>query len=214
MSENIAINHKQRLRAVLAGQSVDRLPVATWSHDFLREWSAGELAAHTIERQQKYDYDLVKLNPRWTIFAEPWGNTYQPPREQRFPRLTQKIVHREEDFASIPVISNTHPVFAEHVDALKQVLREIGSEVGVVATVFSPLSVLGLLAGGVGEPVNSMIRAAPEAAHAALAHITDTLRDHTSDLINAGASGIFYAALQWTSTEVCDADFFNSYGRP
>lgn len=208
------MNHKERVRTVLAGQVPDRLPVSTWGHDFLREWSAEELAAHTIERQRKYDYDFVKLNPRWTMFAEPWGNEYARPTEQKFPKLVHKIVHDAADLAGIPEVSADHPVFAEHLAALKLVLDEIGDEVDVIATVFSPLAVLGLLCGGVGQPLLTYSQQAPQAVHTALQHITKTLTDHARDLVNSGASGIFYAALQWTSLEVCDDAFFDEFGRP
>jgi len=208
------MNHKERVRAVLNGEPVDRIPVATWGHDFLREWSAEELAAHTIERHRKYDYDFVKLNPRWTLFAEPWGNKYEPPTKQEFPRLTHKIINSAKDLATVPKVSARHPVLQEHVSALKQVVSEIGDEVDVLATIFSPLSVLGLLCGGVGKPLTTYIEEAPEDVHTALDHITETLEGHTSDLIEAGASGIFYAALQWTSLDVCDNDFYDTFGRP
>ena len=67
------MQHKERVRAVLAGEPVDRLPVSVWGHDFLREGSAADLANQTVERHRQYDYDFVKINPRWTLFAEPWG---------------------------------------------------------------------------------------------------------------------------------------------
>lgn len=60
------VDHKHRMRATLAGEKVDRIVVSTWGHDFLREWTAEDLAQHTIERQRKFDYDFIKLNPRWS----------------------------------------------------------------------------------------------------------------------------------------------------
>jgi uroporphyrinogen decarboxylase len=208
------MNHKERVSAVLSGKLVDRIPVATWGHDFLREWSAEELAAHTIERHHKFDYDFIKLNPRWTMFAEPWGNTYQPPATQKFPRLTHKIVNCAADISAVPVVSPDHPVLQEHVSALRQVVVEIGDDVDIIATVFSPLSVLGLLCGGVGEPLTTYAEQSPGAVHRALDHITETLEGHACDLINGGASGVFYAALQWTSLDICDNAFYESFGRP
>ena len=208
------MNHKARVRAVLNGEAVDRPPVATWGHDFLREWSAEELAAHTIERHKKYDYDLVKLNPRWTMFAEPWGNEYEPPTEQRFPRLTKKIVTFVEDLQQVPQVSVDHPVFKQHVEALSIVMDEIGDDVDVLVTIFSPLSVLGLLCGGVGKPLVQFAQEAPDQVHANLKHITETLSQHVSDLVETGAAGVFYAALQWTSLEVCSDEFYQEFGRP
>ena len=208
------MNHKERVHAVLNGEQPDRLPVSTWGHDFLREWSAADLAAHTIERQQTYDYDFVKLNPRWTMFAEPWGNNYAPPSEQKFPRLTHKIVSQPEDLRDIPQVTAGHPVFKEHVEALKLVLDGMKGDVDVIATIFSPLAITGLLCGGVGEPLRSFAQQEGEALHEALGHISDTLTDHVHDLLQTGASGIFFAPLQWTSLDVCDDPFFNEFGRP
>ncbi len=208
------MSHKERVSAVLHGQPVDRPPVSTWGHDFLREWSAAELAAHTIERQQKYNYDFVKLNPRWTLFAEPWGNTYEPPQTQKFPRLLQQMVNSPADLTRLPKVEADHPLWQEHLQALDMVLTGLDGEVDVVATLFSPLAVLGLLCGGVGEPVNSYARSHTLEVHEALTHITETLSAHTRQLIDTGAAGIFFAALQWTSLDVCDEDFYNEFGRP
>ena len=113
------MNHKQRIAAVLAGEPVDRLPVSVWGHDFLREWSARELAEQTVETYRAHDYDFVKINPRWTLFAEPWGNTYIPPTEQRFPRLQQRIVSGAEELERVPRVSHQHP-------CLRNMLRRSG----------------------------------------------------------------------------------------
>lgn len=208
------MNHKERIKVVLAGGRPDRLPVSTWGHDFLREGTAEDLAAQTIERQRKFDYDFVKLNPRWTMFAEPWGNRYQPPTEQKFPRLVHKVVASADDLRSIPVASPQHPVFKEHVRALALVVDAIGDSVDILVTVFSPLAVAGLLAGGVGEPLVTYAREKPEDLKHALEHISETLAQHVEDLIGTGASGIFYAHTQWTSLDVCDDAFFEAFGRP
>ncbi|MEM9621166.1 MAG: uroporphyrinogen decarboxylase family protein, partial [Pseudomonadota bacterium] len=208
------MDHKQRIRAVLAGEPPDQLPVATWGHDFLREWSAAELAAHTIERQRKYNYDFVKLNPRWTLFAEPWGNQYARPVEQKFPRLTRRIVETAQDLHDVPQVASSHPILQEHVEAMRLVVDELGNEVDVLATVFAPLAVVGLLCGGVGEPLRTYAQTEGAALHQVLTDVAGTLAGHVTDLLQAGASGVFYAPLQWTSLDVCDAAFYAEFGRP
>ena len=67
---------RERVRAALA--VVDRPPAAMWGHDYLREWSPADLVAATVEEYRARDSDFIKLNPRWTFFAEAWGNTYTP----------------------------------------------------------------------------------------------------------------------------------------
>lgn len=208
------MNHIERITAVLENKPVDRLPVSIWGHDFLREWSADDLAAQTIERYRAHDYDFIKINPRWTLFAEPWGNRYEPPTEQKFPRLVQRIVESTADLDAIPSIASDNAVLREHVEAVSKVTGEIGDEVDCIATLFSPLACLGLLAGGVGHPLISFMRENPGSAHKALNQMTETLTEHALNLLTAGASGIFFAPLQWTSLDVCPADVYGTYGKP
>jgi uroporphyrinogen decarboxylase len=205
---------KDRIKKVLAGEPPDRIPVSIWGHDFLREWSAEELAAQTIEKQQQYDYDFVKMNPRWTFFAELWGNRYEPPKEQRHPRLLRKVIEEVEDFSKIQLIANSHPIFDEHLQALEMIIAEIGEDVDVIYTLFSPLAVAGLLCGGVGEPLVTYAKRDPSTIHHALEAITGSLRHHVSDALDRGASGLFFAPLQWTSTVICDPGFYEEFGKP
>lgn len=208
------MNHKERISAVLAGEVPDRLPVSVWGHDFLKEWSAEDLANQTIEKYRAYDYDFIKINPRWTMFAEPWGNKYVPPTEQRFPDIDHLIISAIEDFSKIPQVASSHPVFGEHEEAVRMVVDEIGEEVDCIATVFSPLAALGLMAGGVGKPLLQYLPEASDSFHESLGHITQTLKDHAINLLDAGASGVFYAPLQWTSQNVCPADTYAEFGEP
>ena len=66
----------ERVFAALRGESVDRVPVSAWWHDFPREWSAASLAEATIEAYKKYGWDFVKVNPRASYYAEDWGPRY------------------------------------------------------------------------------------------------------------------------------------------
>ena len=206
------MNSKERVRAVIDSQAVDRIPVSTWSHDFLREWSADDLADHTIERQLACEYDFVKLNPRWTMFAEPWGNEYERPIEQKFPRLLKQVINSADDIGNIAKVQTDHPVLQEYRKALAKTVIGLEDEVDVLATLFSPLACLGLLCGGVGQPLISYTESNPEDVHAVLKDITQTLVEYSQELLTEGASGLFYAPLQWTSTDVCTPAFYAEFG--
>lgn len=208
------MTHKGRVAAVLSRQPIDRPPVSLWGHDFLSEWSASDLASQTIERQAAYDYDLVKVTPRWTIFPEAWGNRYKPPVEQKYPRLLSRVVKCAADLKDLPVVESAHPAFSEHVEAMQMVVSEIGDDVDCVATLFSPLAVLGLVAGGVGHPLIHMAQEEPRATHKALENITETLAAHARALLHAGASGIFFSPLQWTSLSVCPPQVYEEFADP
>jgi len=204
---------KERVRAALRGEAVDRVPVAMWGHDYLREWTREALVEATLELYRAHDWDLIKLNPRWTHFAEAWGSTYEPPTEQRNPRTLTTTIHSAEDLAKLRPVHARRGVFSDHLSALELMLAEVGDEVDVVATVFSPLSVVGLLC-GLPDDLLPYAASDPASLHSAIAAVTVTLIDYAEACIAAGAAGIFYAPLVWASADTCDEAFYREYGRP
>ena len=206
--------HKDRIRAAMAGEPVDRPPVSLWRHNFLREWSAEELADEAVAMQHLYDWDLLKLNPRWSYLAEAFGNRYRRPAGQHYQQLTHRVVETADDLGRIAPAASSHPALAQQLDALRLVVGAVGADVDVIHTVFSPLAVVGLLAGGVGEPLIALGRQHPNGLQLALEAVRETVLTHIQDALDRGASGVFYAPLRWTSQDVCDAEFYAKFGLP
>ena len=92
-------------------------------------------------------------------------------------------------------------------------IEQTAGEVDVVQTLFSPLSVVGLLGGRTDVLVN-LAAGDPAAVHTAVATVTETLIGYARATLEAGASGIFYAPLTWTSRDTCSDDFYREFGRP
>ena len=208
-----SLTKKERVRAALAGQAVDRTPASLWGHDFLREWDPQDLADATIEDYRTNDWDFIKLNPRWTYFAEAWGSTYEPPTKQRHPRPLAEAVSDVSDLGRIEPKDPKSGVFAEHLHALRLTIDAAGPDVDVIQTIFSPLSVLGLMCGAPRRLIE-FAKEQPEAVRSALEAITETLTAYAAESMSAGATGIFYAPLFWASRETCTEDFYREYGRP
>ena len=127
---------KQRVRAALAGEPVDRPPASMWGHDFMRERTPEDLVAATLEQHRAYDWDFIKLNPRASYFAEAWGSEYGPPTEEQAGPATSHAVTSVEDLAALRPVNALGGVFEEHLTALSLLLKEVGDEVDVVHTVF------------------------------------------------------------------------------
>jgi len=207
------LSKKERVRAALSGQPVDRAPVSLWGHDFLREWAAEDLVAATLDSYRANDWDFIKLNPRSTYFAEAWGNRYERPDEQRQPKLLEATVTSVADLAALAPVDPAGGVFAEHLTALRSLLQEVGNEVDVLQTIFSPLGVLATLAGGESQVVD-LVQEDAAATHHALAVLTRVLGEYAQTSLAAGAAGLFYAPLRWPSLDFCSEDFFREFGRP
>ena len=205
---------KERLAAALAREAVDRPPVSLWRHNFLREWSAEELADETQSLYERFDWDLIKLNCRWSYLPEAWGNRYERPTEQRFQKLVQGVLRDAGDLDRLAPADPRHPSLVEQLDAIEAVVGALGDEVDVIHTVFSPLAVVGLLAGGSHETLLAWSRERPEGLDLALEAVRETILAHASDALARGASGIFFAPLPWTSLDLCPAEAYARFGRP
>ncbi len=204
---------KERVRAAVGGESVDRVPVGLWGHDYLRESGPRELVAQTVEAYRESDWDFVKFNPRAGYFAEAWGNVYGKPEAQQSPRMVSSIIESASDLGSVTVVDPHSGVFGDHLYALRLLADEIGEEVDIIHTIFSPMSVAALLCGPRTEFVE-LAREDPAAAHGAVQAVGDTLTEYAVGALTAGASGIFFAPLGWSSRDTCDDDFYREFGRP
>lgn len=209
------MNKRQRVMAALAGQPVDRVPVGFWGHDFLREWSAQGLADAMLEGFRRYDWDYMKVNPRATCYAEAWGCRYKPSGDAaRGPETVDFVLKSAADLEKIQPVDVGRGPFAEQLEALQLIGRGIGGEAPFIQTVFSPLSVIGRIANGDLEAVRGYMRDAPQALHGALGAVADTLAAYGRSCLDAGASGIFFATVEWGTYDNATAEQYVEFGRP
>jgi uroporphyrinogen decarboxylase len=204
---------KQRVRAALAGAPVDHPPVSLWGHDFLREWTPDDLVANTLDAYRPYDWDFIKFNPRATYFAEAWGMRFEPPVDQRQPRPLGVRIAGTDGLRELAPVDASAGVFGEHLRALGMLMHAVREDIDVLHTVFSPLSVVGMLC-GTPQRFIELAKQDHDAAHAAVSAATETLARYARAAVDEGASGIFYAPLTWASRDTCDDAFYAEFGRP
>jgi uroporphyrinogen decarboxylase len=207
------MTHKQRIRAALAGEAVDQTPLSLWWHDFDREFSAEGMADATVEAYRRYDWDLVKLNPRATYYQEAWGSRFEPTGTTQ-PLLRSHAYNSVEELADLPEVDPTSGIFGEQLDTLRLVVDRIGGEVDVIQTVFNPLTVASGLIRKRPQVFRDEAVANPAVVHAGLARIARVLAAYSAACIDAGAAGIFFATVDWGTREAADESFYREYGRP
>jgi len=207
-----SMSKPERVTAALKGQTVDRVPVSAWWHDYANEWSAENLAATALRQYETYDWDYIKLNPRFSYYAEDWGTTYRR-YDDRMPEPDQKAVQSPEDLRKLRGLDGTSGVWAEQLQALRLIHDALNGEAPFVQTVFSPLAVMSRITGST-KYVQKLMTEAPDDLDYALNLIAGTLTGYAKACLDAGASGIFYAAVEWGSADNISWSDYKRFGKP
>jgi uroporphyrinogen decarboxylase len=201
------LTRSERVRRALAGQPVDRPPIAFWAHNFARENSAAELAAETVRVYRTYGWDFIKIQSRASSFAEMWGNRYEFSHELATPSTQLSwAVHSVEDLARLRPVDPTTGALGEQLEALRLIRAEVGPEVPIQQTVFAPAMVLAMLTNG-SNALLDYLRKEPEATHQALGVLAETLAGYATAALDHGADGIFLAIKAAAAGQMTRAEY-------
>ena len=162
----------ERVKAVLHGERVDRLPFSFWHH-FGLEKSSGEKQAEAILAfYRKFDPDLVKV---MSDFPYP------------VPEGLEKI-SITEDWEQLDVLKNPFP---EQIKALKIIHKELKGQAPFVETIFQSWTVAEKLSSR--ETVRKLKDQNPNLLKRVLRVISESQANHARLALEAGAAGIFLA---------------------
>lgn len=198
---------RERLQAILSNEIADRPPISAWQHFIDLEHNSEDLSKATIQFQQEYDWDFVKINPRATHFAEAWGNTYDfNDYEGVVPRVSSFIIKNSSDIKKITELRSDEYVFNEQLKVIQSVRNKLDSEIPILQTLFSPLAILEYLCGyrtlasnrevnRLESPLPELLTKNSQGVHQALKNISYTLANYVKEAINVGVDGFFYAVL-------------------
>jgi len=183
---------RERVAAAIAMGVADRPPVGAWGHTYREEWSPEALASITVERARQFGWDFVKFQPRASTFAEAFGSVYKPAGHRlKGPVLMSPAVPDLESWRTVELVNRK--AFDDQVESIGMVARELGGDVPVIQTVFSPITVGGYVVGKSQSRVVRELRKHPELVRPALEKIAEALVDFSRRSVEAGAAGIFYA---------------------
>lgn len=217
---------RQRMEAILHGEPADRPPVSAWRHFIDQEQRPEDLAAAMVGFQRTYDWDFMKINPRAVYYHEAWGNQYDYSRyNDVVPTCVRHAVHSAADLAPIQELPGDQGPFAEQLTAVRMIRAELGDEVPLLQTIFSPLAVLLNLCGArsVGRyrespressPLIQLLQEDREGAHRALRAIANTLASYAAATLKAGADGAFYASLGMAREGYLTLEEWQEFARP
>jgi len=204
----------ERVEAAIQQQPVDRTPWGLWRHFYDRETNAPDLARVMLDWQTRNDFDLLKVNPRAQYHAEVWGCRFRYSGQPDVkPTAEDLVIKNLDDWQRIEERPPSSPPLEEQLQALTEIGRGLRGAVPFVETVFSPLGVAGYLISD-EKVLRQHLREQPKVIHQALQAISATFVAFVHEVLNAGASGIFFATTSWATRDMLTEDEYETFGRP
>lgn len=206
------LTHRERLQACLKGERLDRPPVALWRHFPVDDQSPETLAAATLHFQHTFDFDLVKVTPASSFCLKDWGaeDTWEGSVEGTR-RYTKRVIQKPEDWENLPMLGPSTPHLAGQLACLRQIRAELGHDVPMLQTIFSPLAQAKNLVGG--ETLTAHIRKYPEAVMKGLETIALSTQRFVEATMETGIDGVFYA-IQHAQAALLTLDEYRTFGLP
>ena len=165
---------RERVMAALAGGEVDRVPLSFWHHFGGDEVGWSSMARAHARYYEKFDFDFVKVMN---------DNPYVDSSAGR--------IGCPDDLRKLGGLDLAATSMAPAVAGVRELRAMVGDDVLMICTVFGAFATVDKLCGRQGA---RMIQEAPEAIREGLKSIGPNLAKFASDIIGAGADGIFLAA--------------------
>lgn len=188
------MDKKERIYKALAGQEVDYVPSGYWFH-FPEEQSYGDEAvkAH-LDFYKNTDVDLLKVMNEHLYRSE-------------------IDITSPSDWRRLKPLRAKHSFFREYLDIIRKIADHLSGEVpllatihGVFASTFHCCKLPGETIGG-NNLLMSHLQEDPESVLFGFSVIADTLAEFSLACIDAGADGIYYAALGGEEHRFSDQEF-------
>lgn len=203
--------HRERMKAAIQGELLDRPPVALWRHFPVDDQESDTLAAAQLAFQTSYDFDLVKISPASSYSVRDWGVEDEWEGNTEGTRTYKRLVVREPgDWERLSILQPTSPHFEQQLDCIRQLRSRLGPETPLLQTVFNPLAQAKHLAGE--QTLLQHLRTHPDALRRGLEIIAETTREFIRAAAAAGADGIFYA-IQHAQARLLSREEFLSLSR-
>jgi len=207
---------RDRLLAAIAGQTVDRPPIALWRHFPGDDQRAEDLAAAQIAFQRRYDFDLIKVSPASSFCVEDWGakDRYMGNNVEGTREYYHYPVASPDDWRRLPVLDPAQGALGRQLCCLEIIgeeLRHEPDEAPFIQTIFSPLTQTKYLAGP--ERMLTLMRQDPDAFKVGLETITQTAVAFLKAAKRTRMAGIFYAVQHARYALMSQAEY-REFGEP
>ncbi len=202
----------ERVRSVLAGDCPDRVPYSLWTHFPGIDLDAEKLAEATVGFYRQLDLDFVKSMANGMFSIQDYGCDcdFSAIASGGVATATSLAVGGPADWERLPDLDLGRGALARELRSLRLVLRAIGEEAPVLATVFSPLTTAWKMS---GSRLFEHLRSDPDKVRRGLEIITATTVAFAVRAVEIGCCGLYFAG-QASQRAVLGEDQYAEFGVP
>ncbi len=209
------MNSTERIKALLDGRAVDRIPAAIWKHTTMVDRNQDDFFKKTVQINKENEWDFIKICHNGFYFIEDAGCQIEwPSNEIDMPRMVRFPINDPYEWKNLKPLSTKSGAWKREIEFTKRLTDYYKGTVPILGTVFSPFTTAGEMTGGYPrrEMIVAQLRNHPEIIETALERLTEMTVDFTVALIEAGADGIFLAD-QFGSSNFLTPEEHNRYVR-
>ena len=204
------MDKRERLESTIAGYMTDRPPMALWRRFPGDDQRSADFAQAIIGFQQRYDWDFVNIAPADTYSLTDYGlQTTWTGRSDGNRTIVKHVVQSSLDWTELRTQDPTRGEFARVIEAIRLVSAELGPNVPLLVTVYSPLSQAARLAKA--PLMHRHLRTRPERLMSGLSTLTESTLRFINALARTPISGICYVVEQ-ADQDVLSAAEYQAFG--
>ncbi len=207
------MNKRERLEKSIAGEATDRIPVGLWRHWPGDDQRAADLARSTIEFQQTYNWDFVKITPAESFcvadygLQDEWEGNLEGTRT-----FTKRAVTRSLDWTNLRPLDPLRGALGRQTETLQLVTDGLRhDESPIIQTIYSPLTQASMIGGR--SLLIRHIRTNPDRIQTALNAITESTLRFLDAIKRYPISGVFYN-LNEASHDLLTEEEYRVFGLP
>ena len=208
----------KRIEALLAGKKLDKPAINLWKHFPPYDENPKELVKKTIQFQERFNWDFVKVTYQGLWSIQDWGSKIKwPEKDCEWPNTCSKVgivtdlsIKKEDDWKKLHVLPMDQGSWADSILAAKETIKRFKGEAPVVVTLFNPLTTAIKMS---GDKMLAHMRQNPDNFKKGLEVITETTVNFVKELVNIGADGIFFASQLGTYDKMSIKEY-EEFGRP
>ena len=206
MLEN-SITHRERIIALKNNERLDRIPIAFWRHFPVDDQDPELLARVTLNYQETFDFDLIKISPSSSFCLKDWGVEDRwegNPEGTR--RYTKYAIKSPSDWKKLKLLDPRKGFLGQQLKCLK-LLQNVRPTTPIIQTIFNPLSQAKNLVGE--EHLLTHLRLFPEEVLFGLDIIGSSTKLFIEAAIETGVDGIFYAIQHARGGSLSKEEYFH-----